>query len=147
MSQPSHKQGVVVRFNPRVSALSRCLRLHARRGSEAFTKFLSTAEFDRLWAAVPRDQRRRAIVAMREAEAMCYQHDRLPPPVAPPPIGASRNKRWKEPTALAELRAAYLKTGSIEGTARLLRITTDSARLALKRYVLADATYGMRKAA
>lgn len=133
MSRTPQKQAVVVRFNPKVQALSRCMRLHAQYGPAAFQKFLSTAEFDRLWAAVPRDQRRRAIIAMKEAEAVAFFNDGLPAPAKPKRRPTSR---WLTPAARAQLAQAYrVANGDHEKAGRLLGCTAGAARLAKKRHL------------
>ncbi len=117
---------------PKVTALSCRLRRFAKEGPAKFKWFLATDEFAKRFNEVPPHQRRRAIQAIAEAEAIV--HDGLPPPVKPQRMGDGR-RRWT-PAALARLAQAYAKAnGDHEKAARIFRCTTGAARLAKQRYL------------
>ncbi len=128
-------------------ALSRVVREHARRGEKAYDRYLATDDFKRRWDALLPQLRLRAVQLIVAAEELCRERDPLPPRIVPKPLGQHPSARWTDAAEQARLRAAWAKTGNIEATARLLGVTTGSARLALKRYVLIPATSDMRLAA
>lgn len=152
MSQPTQKQGAVVRIDPHFTVLGKRLHQEARKGSIAFNKFLASPEFKRRFDALEPSYWRRVMKLVADAEALMLDLDRLPPLGKPLPYrGASKltnryNARWKQPAELARLKAAFLKAGPGEGqaerAARILGVTKGTAVLAYRRHVLNAATQG-----
>lgn len=131
-----------------LGAFSMRVRRHAKMGPATYAAFLEGAEFKRRFDGLEPRSWRKAMQIVQEAEKLTRIRDPLPPPVQPKPLGSTaRPPRWVDPTAQAQLRAAYAKMGTIEGTARLLRVTPGAARRALERYVLHATTSSLQLAA
>lgn len=118
---------------PALQALSRRLRKQAKAGVAEFERFLASSEFQKRWSEVPIHRRRRAVIAMAEAQSSIS--DGLPEPVKAERMG-DRRMNWSNPDQQALLARAYATYGSDHVKAgRMLRVTADCARLAKKRYL------------
>lgn len=97
--------------------------------SRALDAYTLSATFLEGIAALGPKQRKKVLVMYSEALAACT------PPAPPIPPPGTRRLKWDGPT-IGAFRLAYAQ-GGLEYAQRKLGISTDAARLAAKRHVLA----------